>query len=107
MANGIRTGKPHAFNKGRSSKFRECSQVRQTPEEGRRDISAETIVFIFIVISTKITIKMKTIVRNPLMVKIDTIMLNTKLIIRYVSRVKWSNLGERVAANATPRCSSY
>ena len=32
MANGIRTG----FNKGRSSKFRESSRVRQTPEEGRR-----------------------------------------------------------------------
>ena len=33
MANGIRTGKPRRFNKGRSSKFREGS--RQTPEEGR------------------------------------------------------------------------
>ena len=32
MANGIRTGNPH----GRSSKFRESSWVRQTPEEGRR-----------------------------------------------------------------------
>ncbi len=28
MANG--------FNQGRSAKFRECSRVRQTPEEGRR-----------------------------------------------------------------------
>ena len=36
MANGIRTGDPHGFNKGRSLKFREGSQVRQTPEEGRR-----------------------------------------------------------------------
>ena len=36
MANGIRTGDPHGFNKGRSSKFREGSWVRQTPEEGRR-----------------------------------------------------------------------
>ena len=37
MANGIRTGDPHhGFNKGRSSKFREGSRVRQTPEEGRR-----------------------------------------------------------------------
>ena len=34
MANGIRTGDPRGFNKGRSSKFREGSQVRQTPEEG-------------------------------------------------------------------------
>ena len=36
MANGIRTGDPCGFNKGRSSKFREGSQVRQTTEEGRR-----------------------------------------------------------------------
>ena len=36
MANGIRTGDPRGFNKGRSSKFREGSWVRQTPEEGRR-----------------------------------------------------------------------
>ena len=36
MANGIRTGDPRGFNKGRSSKFCEGSQVRLTPEEGRR-----------------------------------------------------------------------
>ena len=36
MSNGIRTGDPRGFNKGRSSKFREGSQFRQTPEEGRR-----------------------------------------------------------------------
>ena len=36
MANGIRTGNPRGFNKGRSSKFREGSRVQQTPEEGRR-----------------------------------------------------------------------
>ena len=39
MANGIRTGDPRGFKKkknGRSSKFREGSRVRQTPEEGRR-----------------------------------------------------------------------
>ena len=36
MANGIKTGDPHGFNKGRSSKFHEDSRVRQTPEEGRR-----------------------------------------------------------------------
>ena len=35
MANGFRTGDPCGFNKGRSSKFREGSRVRQTPEEGR------------------------------------------------------------------------
>ena len=36
MADGIRTGDPCGFNKGHSSKFREGSRVRQTPEEGRR-----------------------------------------------------------------------
>ena len=36
MANGIRTGDPRGFNKGRSSKFDEGSRVRQTPEVGRR-----------------------------------------------------------------------
>ena len=36
MANGIRTGNPHGFNKGCSSKFREGFRVRQTHEEGWR-----------------------------------------------------------------------
>ena len=36
MANGIWTGDPRGFSKGRSLKFREGSRVRQTPEEGRR-----------------------------------------------------------------------
>ena len=36
MANGIRTGNPWGFNKGRSLKFRKGSQVGQTPEEGQR-----------------------------------------------------------------------
>ena len=36
MANRIRTGNPRGFKKGRSSKFRVDSHVRQTPEEGRR-----------------------------------------------------------------------
>ena len=35
MANRIRTSNPSWFNKGRSSKFREGSRIRQTPEEGR------------------------------------------------------------------------
>ena len=35
MANGIRTDDHRGFNKRRSSKFREGSRVRQTPEEGR------------------------------------------------------------------------
>ena len=36
MANGIRTGGPHGFNKGCSSKFCEGFWVWQTPEEGQR-----------------------------------------------------------------------
>ena len=36
MANGIKTGNPNGFNKGRSLKFREGSLVRQTPLEGWR-----------------------------------------------------------------------
>ena len=36
MANRIRTGDPRGFNKGRSLKFGEGSQVRQTPKEGQR-----------------------------------------------------------------------
>ena len=35
MVNGIKTGDPCGFNKGRSSKFRVGSRVRQTPEEGQ------------------------------------------------------------------------
>ena len=41
MANGIRTGDPRGFNKGRSSKFHEGSWVRQTPEEGWRTYRSE------------------------------------------------------------------
>ena len=36
MADGIRTGDPCGFNKGRSSIFREGSRVRQTPKEDRK-----------------------------------------------------------------------
>ena len=36
MANGIRTGDPHGFNQGCSSKFSVGSRVQQTPEEGWR-----------------------------------------------------------------------
>ena len=36
MANGIRTGDTSGFSKGRSSKFREGSRLRQTAEEGWR-----------------------------------------------------------------------
>ena len=37
MANGIRTGDPRGFNKGRCSKFREGSRVRQTPKSCRNN----------------------------------------------------------------------
>ena len=36
MANGNRSGDHRGFNKGRNSKFREGSRVRQTPEEGQK-----------------------------------------------------------------------
>ena len=36
MANRIRTGDPHGFNKGCNSKFCEGFRVRQRPEEGQR-----------------------------------------------------------------------
>ena len=59
MANGIRTGDLRGFNKGRSSKFREGSRVRQTPEEAGGHIGRNIV---------KIRIKMKTILRKPLMI---------------------------------------
>ena len=36
MANEIRTGNPHGFNKGCSSMLHVSSQVQQTPEVGQR-----------------------------------------------------------------------
>ena len=55
MAYGIRTSDPE------DSKFRECSRVRQTPEEGRGHIGRNVM---------EIAIKKKTIVRKPLMIEI-------------------------------------
>ena len=37
MVNGIRTGDTHGFIKGRGSKFRVGSRVRQRPGEGRNN----------------------------------------------------------------------
>ena len=54
MANGIRTGDPHGFNKGRSLKFHEGS-VKAGGHIGRNAV--------------EITIKMKTIVQKPLIIK--------------------------------------
>ena len=59
MANGIRTDDPRGFNKGRSSKFREGSRVQHLQKVGGhigRNVE-------------EITIKMKTIVRKSLMIK--------------------------------------
>ena len=61
MANRIRTGNPCGFNKGRSPKFRVGSRVRQAPEEARGHIDRNVV---------EITIKMKTIVRKAVMIKI-------------------------------------
>ena len=36
MSNGIRTGNPRGFKKGRSSKFPQDSRVQQTPEDGQK-----------------------------------------------------------------------
>ena len=59
MANGIRTGDPHGFNKGHSSKFCVGSWVWQTPEEGQRTYWPKCC---------EITIKMKAIVWKTLMI---------------------------------------
>ena len=55
MANGIRTGDPSCFNKGRNSKFGEGSRVQQKPEKAGGHIGRNVL---------EITIKMKTIVRK-------------------------------------------
>ena len=55
MANGIGTGDPREFNKGRSSKFREGSLEKAGGHISRNGM--------------EITIKVKTIVRKPLMIK--------------------------------------
>ena len=68
MANEIRTGDPRGFNKGRSSKFREGSRVRKSLEEGRRLYRPK-----------RLEITMKTIVRKPLMIKIN--LLNNEILL--------------------------
>ena len=60
MANGIRTSDLRGFNKGRGSKFRVGSRVRQTPEEGRRTYRSKRFGN---------NDKMMTIARKPLMIK--------------------------------------
>ena len=48
MADGIRIGDPQRFNKGRNSKFREGSRVRQRPE----DTSPETLWALLLIVNT-------------------------------------------------------
>ena len=60
MANGSRTGDPRGINKGRSSKFREGYRVRQHLKKAGGYIGRNVV---------EITIKIKTIVRKPLMIK--------------------------------------
>ena len=61
MANGIRTGDPREFNKGRGSKFCVGSRVRQTSEKAGGHTDRNVV---------EITKKMKTLVWKPLMMKI-------------------------------------
>ena len=69
MANGIRNGDPRGFNKGRSSKFRDFDKHLKKAG-GHIGRNAE-----------EITIKMKTTVRKPLMIKklINFFLVNTNL----------------------------
>ena len=60
MANGIRTGDPRGFNKGRSSKFRVGSEFDKHLKKAGGHIGRNIM---------EITIKMKTKVLKPLMIK--------------------------------------
>ena len=66
MANGIRTGDPHGFNKGRSSKFRVSSLFDKHLKKVGGHIDLKVV---------EITIKMKTIVRKSLMLKKEIILI--------------------------------
>ena len=66
MVNGIKTGDPRGFNKGRSSKFRVVSWVWKHLKKAEEHIGRNVV---------EITIEMKTIVRKPLMIKIIKIRL--------------------------------
>ena len=60
MAKGIRTGDPRGFNKGRSSNFRDVSDFDKHLKKA----------------VVEITVKMKTIVQKPLMMKIIKLCFN-------------------------------
>ena len=56
MANGIRTGDPRGFNKGRSSKIVKVPAFDKHPKKAEGYVGRNVV---------EITIKMKTIVRKP------------------------------------------
>ncbi len=62
MANRIRTGDPRGFNKGRSSKSVKVPEFDKHLKKAGGHIGRNVI---------EITIKMKTIVRKPLMMKMN------------------------------------
>ena len=55
MVNGIGTNNPRGFNKGRSSKFRVGSRVRETHEEGRGLIGRNVVEILYEIIKTTCT----------------------------------------------------
>ena len=71
MAYGIRTGDPHGFNKGHSSKFHEGSEYDKHLKKAGGYIGQNVV---------EITIKMKTIARKPLMIKITKCSFLQKLV---------------------------
>ena len=78
MANGIRTGDPVGFNKGHSSKFRGGSRIRQKPVKWFKHMKKAGGHLGRNVL--EITIKMKTIVRKPLMIfKYNIFALHTRI----------------------------
>ena len=66
MADRIRTGDPRGFNKGRSLKFREGSWFDKNLKKAGGHIERNVV---------EITMKMKTIVWKPLLIKITKIRL--------------------------------
>ena len=61
MANRIRTGDPSGFNKGHSLKFRVGSKFDKHPKKAGGHIGQNVV---------EIMVKMKTIVRKPLIIRI-------------------------------------
>ena len=106
MANGIRTGDPRGFNKGRNSKIWCNFLVKESSRKKRINFSATPVDSIKDVVRSsvkvpefdkhlkkagghigrnvvEITIKMKTIVRKPLMIKISLRVGNKSYLIEF------------------------